>query len=160
MIGKYVELWTIWKAHVPDDQTVGPVGMERGLSTGKWVPRPVGILFRKQQYKEAWIFLVLVAPISYKDDPDIKGSEGYKFYYREGAHRSKKYEWQQTSETLGGIPKYVATAHENAVENSAAHIGDGFLYEILRDVLWGWERYIAAIRNDIRAVLVTLWSEI
>jgi hypothetical protein len=32
--------------------------------------------------------------------------------------------------------------------------GSQFLTQILMDVLWGWERYLAQMRNDIRGVAI------
>jgi hypothetical protein len=173
MSGKYLELWTIWKVHISEDK------IGRGLSSGKWIPRPVGILFCQPKPKQPnppnmqnaeaqnrpWIFLILIAPVSNRDDPDIEGTEGYKFHYRKGAHRDEKFAWTEGESTAGGIPNYVNDAQSHAVKTSQEVCGnesppktsEDFLYEIIRDVLWGWERYVAAVRNDIRAVLRVLY---
>jgi hypothetical protein len=152
--GKYLELWTIWRAEADGHVAIG-------LSAGTWCPRPIGILFSK---RNIWTFLVLVVLISAKDDPALQLSRRSLFPGREEPaqfqfciRRPKKelnlgdtdkpFEWEPSELSLCNLVEYMAQ-ETRKTQNHHIH----FLERMLEDIFWGWERYLVVVRNDIRAV--------
>jgi hypothetical protein len=94
--------------------------------------------------KESWVFLVLVAPLSGYDH-ETSVEEEFNFCYRDPkALPEGPYSWVASEAPIRDICDYIAQGLQEK--------GSVFLERILLDVLWGWERYMAQVRNDISGV--------
>ena len=162
MLGKFIELSTIWTASKPSADETHP-------GERIWRPRHIGILFAK--CRDTWVIVILVAPLSYKDDngqwksQDFKfcvrtmlknvkensGPSGFKGKGKEVAKDKQKLKKYPTEDWAAeGFPLQVLISF---LEKNLQDIGPMFLSDFLVDVLWGWERYFAQIRNEIGGVL-------
>lgn len=137
--------------------STGGVELDSALSKRIWRPRPIGILYTHSE-EHGWIFLVLISPISSQDnersDSSSKDDNGeFMFCYHEPFSRS--FEPFSYTDDSG-------LAYEVSIDDIVGYVGRTvehknvkMLNHILSDVLWGWERYLAAMRNDIRGVKAT-----
>lgn len=130
-LGKYLELSTIWTKQGPP--------IDRLLSQKMWRTRQIGFLFSKQG--NSWIFLVLVAPLSMGEKDE------YKFCYRDPfvSGAETPYSWIPSDIFLRDLIIKIKTGLRGPK-------GHRYLNRILRDILWGWERYFAQVRGDITGV--------
>lgn len=166
--GKYLELWSIWRADVTS------FTREKGLSPGVWRPRPIGIFFRKCQVanQSMWVFVVLIAPISAEKDPLLRSKskashfksllaflsslfgkkqpeneKEFQFCYRDWLNPDGDVDpWCPKEATVDNLINYIKKAIEKGPGS------DYFPNKIVLDVFWSWEKYLVAVRNDIRAV--------
>jgi hypothetical protein len=169
-LGKYLELWSIWRA----DVTL--FTRDKGLSPGVWRTRPIGIFFRKCEAanQKMWVFIVLIAPISAEKDPLLRSgltTSHFKsliefvscLFGKKKPEREKEFQfcyrdWLNSVQVKDVDPW---CPEEATVENLINHISkviekgptsDYFPNKIILDVFWCWEKYLAVVRNDIRAV--------
>jgi len=135
-VGKFLELWTIWTALKEETPSA-----DQSLSDRIWRTRQIGIFFAK--INETWIFLIFIAPLSVTYDYELWNEEDFHFCVREN-FGDRPYEWVAEDLPIQDlIGHYCKKLSEK---------GPSFLTHVLIDVLWGWERYFAQIRNDIRGV--------
>ena len=91
-----------------------------------------------------WIFLVFIAPLSMTYDYELWKEEDFHICVRYNNEGLGPYEWVALDYPIQNVIEWYC-------KNLDIH-GPSFLTHILVDVLWGWERYFAQIRNDIRGV--------
>jgi len=84
---------------------------------------------------------VLIAPLSTKDDIEVLKASDFRFCVR-SMQKPKPDEWVAEDLPLQDL---IAVLVKGLDET-----GPGFLSSFLIDVFWGWERYFAQIRNDVR----------
>jgi hypothetical protein len=136
-IGKFLELSTVWTA---TKEEMAP-SRDKSLAQRVWRTRRVGIFFAKRG--ASWVFLVLFAPMS--ATYDSWDEHDFSFCVRSNFGDAKPYQW-----VADDLPM------QDLITNMARNLeknGPNYLRHILIDVYWGWERYFAQIRNDIRGVL-------
>lgn len=133
--GNYIELSTIWTARKEQD----------GLEERVWRSRQIGIWFSKRESSTKgqynWIFLVLIAPLSATGDEDSWKGEDFKFCTKKEENQEC---WTPDKWKLRELIPRLTVGLDKG--------GRKYLTKLLGDVLWGWERYFALIRNDIREV--------
>lgn len=138
-LGKFLELSTVWTATREDLKSPRH---DKGLAQRVWRTRQVGIFFAKVS-DTSWLFLVLLAPLSVTyDNRDWKEHE-FNFCIRD-SFGDNPYEWVAKDMPIQDLIKSIAINLDKK--------GPEYLRHVLIDVLWGWERYFAQIRNDIRGV--------
>ena len=134
-----MELWTVWTA-LPSQP---PSDMDKTLSQRIWRTRQIGVLFAK--VRDQWIFLVLIAPLSVSNEYEISTEDEFNFCFRDPKTLERgPYAWVASEAPVRDIINYVARGFQKE--------GPNFLAHVLIDVFWGWERYLAQVRNDIRGV--------
>lgn len=134
---KFLELSTVWTA---TKEEMAP-SRDKSLAQRVWRTRRVGIFFAKRG--ASWVFLVLFAPMS--ATYDSWDEHDFSFCVRSNFGDAKPYQW-----VADDLPM------QDLITNIAKNLdekGPNYLRHILIDVYWGWERYFAQIRNDIRGVL-------
>jgi hypothetical protein len=138
-IGKFLELWTVWTALPPTEGAV-----DKTLSQRIWRTRQIGVLFAKVD--GMWIYLVLMAPLSVTYDYEVTTEDEFNFCYRDPkAYKEKPYAWVASEAPIRDIISFIT--------NGLQKKGPRFMTHLMIDVFWGWERYLAQVRNDIRGVL-------
>ena len=140
-LGKFLELWTIWTASSHNPGKVS--GSDKSLAQRSWRNRQIGVFFAKVDGK--WIFLVLVAPLSVTYDHGVAPEDEFNFCYRNpGTSQKGPYVWVASEAPIRDMIDFVTRELQNN--------GPSFLAHVLIDVYWGWERFLAQVRNDIRGV--------
>lgn len=131
-------MWTIWTASQPL-----AAGVDKSLSQRIWRTRQIGILFAK--VNDSWVFLVLIAPLSLADDYEVSSEDEFNFCYRDPKQlKQAPYAWHASDAPVRDIIDYLARGLQEKGQQWVAHI--------LIDIYWGWERYLAQVKNDIRGV--------
>jgi hypothetical protein len=137
-VRRFVELSTVWTATRKEKAP----RHDKGLAQRVWRTRQVGIFFAKVS-DSSWLFIVLLAHLSATyDNRDWKEHE-FNFCVRAN-FGDNLYEWVAKDMPIHDL---IANIAINLDEK-----GPNYLSHILIDMLWGWERYFAQIRNDIRGV--------
>ncbi len=136
-LGKFLELSTVWTA---TKEEIAP-SHDKSLAQRVWRTRQIGIFFTK--VGASWVFLALLAPLSATYDYKEWKEEEFRFCVRDN-FGDQPYEWFADDMPVQDLIK------KHIARNLEKH--PDFLTRILIDVFWGWERYIAQIRNDIRGV--------
>jgi hypothetical protein len=86
-----------------------------------------------------------MAPLSVTYDYEISTEEEFKFCYRDPKTSDPgPFAWTACESTLKEMMDFMAWQLQKN--------GPRFFAHFLIDVLWGWERYLAQIRNDISGV--------
>jgi len=134
----FLELSTIWTAEKTKPQFLK---RQVQLPPRVWRERHIGILFAKQA--SVWIFIVLIAPLSAPGDTDEWEETDFKFCTRNSG-QSPQDKWNPDEVPLYDLVRKIGEEIDN---NGPDHMA-----EFLIDIFWGWERYFAQIKNDIRGV--------
>lgn len=122
-----------------------PVASQATSST--WHRRRIGILYSKQP--TYWVFLVLIAPGSHKEDP-----AELKFCYRIILGSD---ETTPNAHCTGGLRFYngAQASLEDTINYFTTRLserGPRFLNDIILDVFWGWEEFLNHIRSQTMSV--------
>jgi hypothetical protein len=168
VLGNFLELWTVWTASKTTDALeAGNIRqrIDASISTRIWRTRQVGIFFNDSEST----VIVLIAPLSAtynmkewqdndfslcirdhekkKNSPSThtqSPSTSRSTIVIQRPQRNEVPEWVDLEKRIGGVCRKFCT---DLAENGPEH-----LRCILSDILWGWERYVAQMRNDIRGV--------
>lgn len=138
VIGKFLELSTVWTTTNLKEE-MAP-SRDKTLAQSVWRTRQIGIFFAK--INASWVFLVLVAPMSATYDSKDWKEEEFSFCVRNNV-RDQSDEWVADDLPIQNLIRNIAMNFEKSPT---------YLAHVLIDMYWGWERYIAQIRNDIRGV--------
>lgn len=173
MLGKFLELCTIWTASKTADASVEGnninQGIDASISARIWRTRQVGIFFKSDDSRG--IFIVLIAPLSATYDMKEWQDNDFSLFIRNHQKeipsissqspstsqapltppsQEEVPEWVDLEKNFGGVcRKFCADLADNGPEHLSC---------ILSDILWDWERYVAQMRNDVRGVCSTLKS--
>jgi hypothetical protein len=91
------------------------------------------------------VFLVLLAPLSGTDEYEVSTEDEFNFCYRDPKElKQAPYAWHASDAPIADIIDYAIKGLQEK--------GSQFLAHILIDIYWGWERYLAQAKNDIRGV--------
>ena len=129
----------------------GAYHFDKALSQENWRPRPIGIFFSKTSY--GWVFLVLIAPMSATDLPKQENPIQFEICLRnlpEDIDSNTRFTWSPTISSLNDAFREIGRRADKE--------GHKCLKIVLLDIYWGWERYLAVVRNDIRAVCI-FWTK-
>jgi hypothetical protein len=137
-VGKFLELSTVWTAI---REETGP-RHDKSLAQRVWRTRQIGIFFAKVS-PSSWLFVVLLAPLSSIFDSRDWKEEEFNLCVR-ASLGDNPYQWISKEMNVVNL---ILNIIKKFGEEGPTHLSD-----ILIDVLWGWERYFAQIKNDIRGV--------
>jgi len=132
----------VWVAHKP----------KTDYKNDAWRERHIGIWFKKCQ--KNWVFLVLFSPLSAPDDTSNEWKDDQfelcQRFCKWPSAQSNASDWESEQAQLSSIVDGFCRGLSAA---STVEARSTFLSEALIDISWGWERYFAKIRNEIRGVI-------
>ena len=130
--------------------------VDHGLSSGVWSSRSVGIFYKNVEYGTAKItlptFIVLIASLATKD---VWLLGPYKMPYRAGATCTlpEEFNWRSRENGLLNLPRYVNEVISRFPPPAPGAADPAqFIHALLCDIVFGWERCIMGVKNDVRAV--------
>lgn len=104
ILGKFLELWSIWTA----SKSLA-AGVNKSLSRRIWRTRQIGILFAK--VNDSWVFLVLIAPLSVTYDYEVSKDEFNLWYRDPKAMKLAPYAWVASDAPIGEIIDILIDIH-------------------------------------------------